>query len=183
MSAKLEWRPYTKYSSVPEGAVSGVDSNSEEQNFVGRHLSASSGRYLPGAISVPAGSAGYSFGSMTTFDDRNGLVSLDVSVGDVLVEVEPVRYELELIAAAAEGDPKRPSVTRQDVVLAKSSLFRFEEGKDAAARLQKVLSYDYEKSEYYGQVRKGCGKVLGTFRTHLHCPHSFQSVQRFPLFI
>ena len=31
LSAKLEWRPYTKYSSVPEGAVSGVDSNSEEQ--------------------------------------------------------------------------------------------------------------------------------------------------------
>ena len=124
LSAKLEWRPYTKYSSVPEGAVSGVDSNSEEQNFVGRHLSASNGRYLPGAISVPAGSAGYSFGSMTTFDDRNGLVSLDVSVGDVLVEVEPVRYELELIASA-EGDQKRPAVTRQDVVLAKSSLFRY----------------------------------------------------------
>ena len=86
----------------------------------------SSGRYLPGAISVPAGSAGYSFGSMTTFDDRNGLVSLDVSVGDVLVEVEPVRYELELIASAAEeADQKRPAVTRQDVVLAKSSLFRY----------------------------------------------------------
>jgi len=65
--------------------------------------------------------------------------------------VEPVRYELELIASA-EGDQKRPAVTRQDVVLAKSSLFRFEEGKDSEARLQKVLSYDYEKSEYYGQV-------------------------------
>ena len=76
---------------------------------------------------MPAGSAGYSFGSMTTFDDRNGLVSLDVSVGDVLVEVEPVRYELELIASAAaeEADQKRPAVTRQDVVLAKSSLFRY----------------------------------------------------------
>ena len=41
-----------------------------------------------------------------------------------------------------------------DVVLAKSSLFRFEEGRDVEARLQKVLTYQYEKSEYYGQVRK-----------------------------
>ncbi len=40
-----------------------------------------------------------------------------------------------------------------DVVLAKSSLFRFEEGRDVEARLQKVLTYQYEKSEYYGQVR------------------------------
>jgi hypothetical protein len=39
------------------------------------------------------------------------------------------------------------------VVLAKSSLFRFEEGRDQEARLQKVLSYDYDKSEYYGQVK------------------------------
>ena len=36
--------------------------------------------------------------------------------------------------------------------------FRFEEGRDSEARLQKVLSYDYEKSEYYGQVRKGFEK-------------------------
>ncbi len=43
-------------------------------------------------------------------------------------------------------------VTRTDVVLAKSSLFRFNEGRDREARLQKVLSYDYEKSDYYGQV-------------------------------
>ncbi len=38
------------------------------------------------------------------------------------------------------------------MVLAKSSLFRFDEGRDREARLQKVLAYDYEKSEYYGQV-------------------------------
>jgi hypothetical protein len=153
LSAKLEWRPYTKYSSVPEGAVSGVDGGSDEQVFVGRHLSAADGRYLPGAISVPGASSSFSFGSMTTFDDANGLVSVDVSVGDVMVEVEPVRYELELVATPADQE-KRPKVTRQDVVLAKNTLFRFDEGRDTEARLQKVLSYDYEKSEYYGQVRE-----------------------------
>ena len=41
------------------------------------------------------------------------------------------------------------------MVLAKSSLFRFNEGRDVEARMQKVLSYDYEKSEYYGQVGEG----------------------------
>ena len=29
---------------------------------------------------------------------------------------------------------------------------RFEEGRDVEARLQKVLTYQFEKSEYYGQV-------------------------------
>ena len=46
----------------------------------------------------------------------------------------------------------RRKLIRQDIVLAKSSLFRFDEGRDVDARLQKVLSYKFEKSEYYGQV-------------------------------
>ena len=65
-----------------------------------------------------------------------------------MVEVEPVSYELELHADLTS----RPKVTRNDVVLAKSSLFRFDEGRDKDARLQKVLAYSYETSEYYGQV-------------------------------
>ena len=55
----------------------------------------------------------------------------------------------------------RRKVTRKDTVLAKSSLFRFDEGRDTEARLQKVLSYNYEKSEYYGQV-PGMIKALPT---------------------
>ncbi len=55
-------------------------------------------------------------------------------------------------------------MTRSDVVLAKSSLFRFNEGRDREARLQKVLSYDYETSEYYGQVRSG-GREMGGGRS------------------
>ena len=71
----------------------------------------------------------------------------------ILVEVEPVRYELELHATLPDDEPQRTKkVLRSDVVLAQSSLFRFDEGKDTEARMQKVLSYEYEKSEYYGQV-------------------------------
>ncbi len=70
------------------------------------------------------------------------------------VEIEPIKYEVEIRAENDDSVSRRPTkTTRQDVVLAKSSLFRFEEGRDVEARLQKVLTYQYEKSEYFGQVR------------------------------
>lgn len=87
----------------------------------------------------------------------------------MLVEVEPVSYELHILDEEAAARPpssgtipSRPKVTRKDVVLAKTSLFRFGEGKDREARMQKVLSYNYEKSEYYGQVSMngGCSKTI-----------------------
>lgn len=147
-AAKLEWIPYGKFLAVPEGAVAGVDMNSNTDHlFIGRHLS-NQGEYLSGAIQVPLSS--YSFGSMVAFDDSGRV--LEVSRGDVMVEVEPKRYELLLKEKTETGSGLKPKVTRQDIVLAKSSLFRFDEGKDREARLQKVLSYDYEKSEYYGQI-------------------------------
>ena len=76
--------------------------------------------------------------------------------GDILIEVEPIRYEIDIHSSIrADDEPRQRSkkIVRSDVVLAKSSLFRFDEGKDSEARMQKVLSYEYEKSEYYGQVR------------------------------
>ena len=147
LSAKLEWRPYLRFSAIPHGAVVGIKDGSSDLNFIGRHLSTSNGKYLPGSIEVPHSS--YSFGPMTVFDESTSEAT-EVTSGDVMVEVEPERYELEVHAKSKS----RPKVTRQDVVLAKSSLFRFDEGRDAEARLQKVLSYNYEKSEYYGQVNK-----------------------------
>ena len=71
-----------------------------------------------------------------------------------VLEIEPVHYEVEVHSSASgDNEPQRTKkILRSDVVLAKSSLFRFNEGRDVEARMQKVLSYDYEKSEYYGQV-------------------------------
>ena len=75
------------------------------------------------------------------------------SSGDILVEVEPVRYELDIHDSSNDKMFKnRPKKTKEHVSLVTSSLFRFDEGRDAEARLQKVLSYEYDKSEYYGQV-------------------------------
>ena len=153
-AARLEWRPYSRYAGVPEGAVAAVDESSasvvgDNDIFIGRHLESSSTSWLPGSIEVPRRSA--SFGLMRVFDAKGHMT--EAGNGDILVEVEPVRYELELHSVLPDDEPRRSKkIVRSDVVLAKSSLFRFDEGKDIEARMQKVLSYEYEKSEYYGQV-------------------------------
>ena len=88
---------------------------------------------------------------MRVFNSKGNMS--EANNGDILVEVEPIRYQLEIHSSLPEDEPQRTKkVLRSDVVLAKSSLFRFEEGKDSEARMQKVLSYEYEKSEYFGQV-------------------------------
>ena len=77
------------------------------------------------------------------------------SSGDILVEVEPERYELDIHDSSNDKRMKnRPKTTNKHETLTKDSLFRFDEGRDSEARLQKVLSYAYTKSEYYGQVLK-----------------------------
>ncbi len=155
-AARLEWKPYSKYAGVPEGAVAGVDEASasvvgDSDIFIGRHLSSSSSSYIPGAVEVPRRSA--NFGVMRVFNSKGHMS--EHGSGDILVEIEPTRYELEVHDSSSSHEPRRPKkTTRSDTVLAKSSLFRFDEGKDREARLQKVLSYEYEKSDYYGQVIK-----------------------------
>ena len=90
---------------------------------------------------------------MRVFDAKGNMS--EQGNGDILVEIEPIRYELEIHASMPDDEPRRTrKVVKADTELAKSSLFRFDEGKDIEARMQKVLSYEYEKSEYYGQVGK-----------------------------
>ena len=85
---------------------------------------------------------------------KKGIKVEEHSNGDILVEVEPARYELDIHDLSNGKKLKNKSkITKEHAKLAKSSLFRFDEGRDAEARLQKVLSYAYEKSEYYGQVK------------------------------
>ena len=164
-------------------SIAGVDESSasiigDNNIFIGRHFDQTSTSWLPGSIEVPRRSSG--FGVMRVFNSR-GQMS-EESKGDILVgillnlycffnftnfyfilnsffllEIEPVHYEVEIHSSASgENEPQRTKkILRSDVVLAKSSLFRFNEGRDVEARMQKVLSYDYEKSEYYGQVGEG----------------------------
>ncbi|CAB4054892.1 unnamed protein product [Lepeophtheirus salmonis] len=143
--ARLEWRAYNRYSGVPEGSVAGLDaSTGSNQIFIGRHLT-TEGLYLPGVVDIPQGS--YEFGILRVWDVKGGVH--EFNSGDVLVEIEPESYELEL-----ELTDRKPRKSSRDVALVQSSLFRFDEGREGnkEARLQKVLSYEYEKSEYYGQI-------------------------------
>lgn len=141
---------------------------------MGRHLLEASGRWRPGSVEVARrAGAMASFGFMRVYSSdeeggglakSNNLVEpkgpLELSSGDVLVEVEPVRYELEVRqegvvqqgTRSGSGGHFIKKVTQQDVVLANTSLFRFEEGRDREARLHKVLSYAYEESTYFGQA-------------------------------
>jgi len=90
--------------------------------------------------------------------DRRILVSgnyqvTEASDCDLLVEVEPVRYELKEIKYI-----KEPAIKSTKKVLASTSIFRFAEGQQEEARMQKMVSYDYKKSFYIS------GHILGTIR-------------------
>ena len=77
-AAKLEWKPFSKFLPVPEGAVAAVDSS--EHFFVGRYLDPETGQYLSGSIEVQQESS-YSFGSMIV-STLSGRIK-EVSSGEV----------------------------------------------------------------------------------------------------
>ena len=145
-AAKLQWRPFTRFSELPQGAVAGVEG--ADPVFVARKLG-KDGVMVPAVIEVA--STNYGTGTLKVFSDY----SVDnVNNGDVLVEIEPVRYELKMERFVK--DSKRTSARK---ILASSSIFRFQEGRESEARMQKMLSYSYAKTQYFGQV-KGAIKGL-----------------------
>ena len=86
---------------------------------------------------------------------KNNQVHL-VSGCDILVEVEPISYQLYI-----EIYDTKPKITTEKTVLATSNMFRFEEGLNSIARMTKMVSYTYEKSLYFGHI-KGVIKGLPT---------------------
>ena len=137
-ASKLEWKSYQRFSPVPRGAVAGVETG-EQLVFVARRLQ--------GGLMVPAQLELKGFGGEIAVYSQTRPVRLEADC-DVLVEVEPVRYEL-LVAAYT----KEPLTTSDRRVLATSSMFRFQEGSDSVARMTKMLSYTYEKTLYFGHIQ------------------------------
>ena len=144
-ASKLEWRSYRRFSPLPSGAVAGVDTG--ELVFLARRLE--------GGLMVPAQVEVGGFGGNVAVYSQAEAVRLEADC-DVLVEVEPVRYELSI-----DTYHKSPISNKERKTLATSSMFRFEEGSDSVARMTKMLSYTYEKSLYFGHI-KGTIKGLPT---------------------
>jgi len=71
----------------------------------------------------------------------------EASECDLLVEVEPVAYQLTV-----EEYTKGASESRERTVLAATSIFRFTEGQQEEARMQKMVSYSYSSSTYLGHI-------------------------------
>lgn len=139
-ASKLEWKRFARFSKPPRGAVAGVDGT--EPVFVARNLG-HNGEMNAAVIELTA--SAYGTGVLKVYDQHS---ATEVEGGDILVETEPVRYELKV--DDYEQDARRTSSRK---VLSSSSIFRFLEGQEVMARMQKMLSYTYSKSHYFGQIR------------------------------
>lgn len=143
-SSKLEWKSFSRFDQLPPGAVAGVEG--DEARFVAKWLD-HSGLMWPAILE-----RGESPGDRRILVSGNYQVT-EASDCDLLVEVEPVRYELKEVTLT-----KEPAIKSTKKVLASTSIFRFSEGQQEEARMQKMVSYDYRKSFYIS------GHIPGTIR-------------------
>ena len=150
-ASKLKWVTYERFSPVPSGAVAGLDGTGSYV-FIGRKLD---GGVMRTALLEMGSAKNGAFGGRIAVYSVDDVVRL-VSQCDLLVEVEPVRYQLDILK-----NIKHPQRSSEKSVLAKSSMFRFGEGHDGVARMTKMVSYTYEKSLYFGHIR-GAIKGLQT---------------------
>ena len=139
-AARLEWRTFERFSTVPQGAVAGVEGG--EPVFVGRRLE----RGVMETVHLEMGKKGTGFRRIAMYSEVEEMRM--VNECELLVEVEPVRYELSL-----HQFMKKVKRKKEKKVLVASSIFRFEEGTNNIARMQKMLFYQYEKSLYFGHIR------------------------------
>ncbi len=150
-ASKLKWVTYERFSPVPSGAVAGLDETGSYV-FMGRKLD---GGVMRTALLEMGSAKNGAFGGRIAVYSVDDVVRL-VSKCDLLVEVEPVRYQLDILE-----NIKHPQRSSEKSVLAKTSMFRFEEGRDSVARMTKMVTYTYEKSLYFGHIR-GAIKGLQT---------------------
>lgn len=139
-ASRLEWRTWHRFSKVPQGAVAGVEG--EEPVFVARRLEGG----MMKTAQLEMGKKGSQFGRIALYSEWEELRL--VNECDLLVEVEPVRYELSLHQFAKEVKRKE-----EKTVLAVTTIFRFDEGTENMARMQKMMFYQFEKSLYFGHIR------------------------------
>ena len=143
-ASKLEWRTFERFSKVPVGAVAGVEG--ADPVFIARILKEG---MMENAY-LEMGKEG-GFGRIAVY--KEGEKVRVENICDLLVEMEPVRYELHL-----HPFDKKLRREKDRRVLDSTSIFRFDEGTANLARMQKMMFYQNEKSLYLGQIK---GSIRG----------------------
>ena len=102
-AARLEWRGFSSFTAPPTGSVVGI--NGADTVFIGRKLD-KEGSMLPAVIEVPV----FSYGTGIIKVSMEGK-QLNVEDGDILVEIEPVRYQLKLEMLLKDPKTKKRNET------------------------------------------------------------------------
>ncbi|GAB0087731.1 Protein unzipped [Sergentomyia squamirostris] len=156
---KLTWRPWSKFGSgTPKGAVSASGGHVEDP-YVARHRSKDHSEAEHEHHHMITG-PDYDLGR---FDPKERLGKIIVNQGDheveyndgeILVETEPVRYELRQI----KMDKWRKQVARNTTELASTVLANLEPMSNL---VETVVTYDFDRVEYWG-THDGVARGLDT---------------------
>lgn len=148
-AANLTWVSRDKYTLDPQGAVTGGDE--PFRTFIARRKANS--HHKEGSLTYFLGKFDPSdnFGKYTLVDQNNK--QLEFEDGEILVETEPVAYELHRVKL----DYIRKRVNQQPVVLG-HVILKNEDDSGEVERVDTVISYKYNYSLYWGH---GHGLLTG----------------------
>lgn len=149
---KLKWQPWNKFRTEKfPGAVS-ASIGKVDDYYVARHKLAHHGHHHP-----------YIVGNYDPLEKLGGRIwaplpgmpdTVEHENGDILVEIEPVQYELRNIKLN-----KLRTVIRKNTTILGSTILSNEE--DITNQAETVITYDYTKLTYYGR-QMGVGNGVPT---------------------
>lgn len=150
-SARLSWVSRSKFNLDPPGAVTG--GNVPFLNFIARR------KVKPDEIKE----GGFTY-LMGKFDPSNNLgvytlvneagTEVEFEDGEILVETEPIRYELSSI----KFDKFRERVSREPRILGQTVLKNEDQSTEEVSKVETVISYNYTYSLNWGN---GHGMLIG----------------------
>ncbi|XP_072155750.1 protein unzipped [Bemisia tabaci] len=159
-SSRISWVRWDRFSPPSTGAVStGERDNYIARRRVDREPEPADADNSPALVPGPETPPVYLLGKLDTreglgrifFINQNGEEEHRVD-GEILVEMEPVRYELTI----GKFNQRRKQVSRQPRVLGTAQLTN--ELNEAPSKVDSVIGYDTDYSLYWGQIK---GMLVG----------------------
>ncbi|KAG4078503.1 hypothetical protein HA402_009215 [Bradysia odoriphaga] len=155
---KLTWKPWNKFSGgIPSGAVSATSAGHVDDYYIARrktHMDKQKPEHhhhLSRDFSVGRFAPKLSLGKIIVNEDR---IENEYEDGQILVEAEPIRYELRDI----KTDKWRTQVFRNATLLGSVTLANDEEISNL---IETVISYKFDKIQYWGTL-EGVSRGLPT---------------------